>query len=412
MSGFAHFVTHLECTASGEAYPAGEIHNLSAAGKPLFVRYDLTALKAHLTKDALQNRKGGFWRYREFLPLKSSENMVSFDEGVTPLVSCPNMAAKFGLQDGNRLLIKDESRFPTGSFKARGLSVAISMAKELGIKRIAMPTNGNAGGALSAYASRAGIESFIFCPELTPEVNVQEMVIQGAKVFHVNGYISDCGRIVGEGKEKMGWFDASTLKEPYRVEGKKTTGIEIAEQLGWELPDVILYPAGGGTCLIGMWKAFLELQEIGWISGELPRMVAVQSAGCAPIVKAYEEGKMESEPWENAATGAAGIRVPVVLGDFIILGLIRDSNGFAIAVSEEDINSARLEMGKIEGFHMCPEGAATYAAYKQALEDGRIGKDEQVVIFNTGSGLKYPIKVDVPFIDCTQSIDYDQIAGA
>jgi threonine synthase len=318
-------------------------------------------------------------------------------------VRLPRLGARLG---GAELLVKDEGRLPTGSFKARGLVMAVSMAKALGIKHMAMPTNGNAGAALAAYASRAGIKSTIFCPDDTPEINVSEIALQGATVYRVNGLIDDCGKIVAEGKAKAGWFDVSTLKEPYRIEGKKTMGLELAEQLGWELPDVIFYPTGGGTGLIGMWKAFAELEAIGFIGSKLPRMVAVQAAGCAPMVRAFEAGSEHAPRWENAFTIASGIRVPQAIGDFLILRAIRESKGFAIAVSDEAISAAVEDVAREEGFLMCPEGAATYAAYKQSLADGRIGRDEQAVLFNCATGLKYPMPAVQRRLDRTKAIDF------
>ena len=305
-----------------------------------------------------------------------------------------------------QVLVKDEGRLPTGSFKARGLALAVSMARELGITRIAMPTNGNAGAALAAYGSRAGIETFVFCPEDTPEVNVREIALQGAHTFRVNGLINDCGRIVAEGKQKMGWFDASTLKEPYRIEGKKTMGLELAEQLGWEVPDVIFYPTGGGTGLIGMWKAFAELEAIGWLGAKRPRMVAVQAAGCAPIVKAWEDGAEHAEIWKDAHTIAAGIRVPVAVGDFLILEAIRDSGGFAIAVEDSTIEEAQIRAAREDGLLMSPEGAATLAAYLQALQSGVVDRSERAVLFNCGNGLKYPMPATERRIDQTRPIDW------
>lgn len=287
--------------------------------------------------------------------------------------------------------------------------MAMSMAKELGITKVAMPTNGNAGAALAAYASRAGIESYVFCPEDTPEINVREIAAQGAKVWRVNGLINDCGRIVGEGKEAMGWFDFSTLKEPYRIEGKKTMGLELADQLGWSVPDVVFYPTGGGTGLIGMWKAFNELKEIGWLTGKLPRMVAVQASGCAPIVKAFEEGAEHTELWQNAHTVAAGIRVPVAVGDFLILRAVRESGGFASAVDDDAILRARSEVAQKEGFLMCPEGAATYAAYKKEIASGRISPDETAVLFNCATGLKYDLPAVTQTLDCTKPVDYSRL---
>ena len=290
--------------------------------------------------------------------------------------------------------------------------MAVSMAKELGLKRLAMPTNGNAGAALAAYGTRAGMETYIFCPADTPEVNVREIALQGGKVWRVNGLINDCGKIVGAGKEAMGWFDVSTLKEPYRIEGKKTMGLELADQLGWQVPDVIFYPTGGGAGLIGMWKAFNELKEIGWISGDLPRMVAVQSSGCAPIVKAYDDGERHADLWEGATTIASGIRVPVAVGDFLILDAVRESDGFAIAVDDSDIAAAHVRVPSEDGMLLCPEGAATVTAYEQALERGLVSKEERAVLFNCGSGLKYPMPAADAELDHTQSIDWDALAMA
>jgi threonine synthase len=284
--------------------------------------------------------------------------------------------------------------------------MAVSMAKALGIKHMAMPTNGNAGAALVAYATRAGIKSTVFCPEDTPEVNVSEIELQGATVYRVNGLIDDCGKIVGEGKSKVGWFDVSTLKEPYRIEGKKTMGLELAEQLGWDVPDVILYPTGGGTGLIGMWKAFAELEAIGFLGKKRPRMVAVQASGCAPMVRAFEEGTEHAARWENAHTIASGIRVPQAIGDFLILRAVRESRGYAVAVSDEAIQEALSEVARTEGLLLCPEGAATYAAYKQGLKDGRIRRDERAVLYNCATGLKYPLPPVTRTLDRTKPIDF------
>jgi threonine synthase len=397
------FVSHLECSATGEHYPADQIHNLSRAGKPLLVRYDLGGVKQALSKDELAKRPPDLWRYRELLPVRRKEDIVSLGEAMTPLVPLPKLAAKLG---GGELLVKDEGRLPTGSFKARGLVMAVSMAKALGIKHMAMPTNGNAGAALAAYASHAGIKTTIFCPEDTPEVNVSEIGLQGATVYRVNGLIDDCGKIVGEGKAKAGWFDVSTLKEPYRIEGKKTMGFELAEQLGWQVPDVIFYPTGGGTGLIGMWKAFAELERIGFIGGKRPRMVAVQASGCAPMVRAYDEGVEHAPRWEDAHTIASGIRVPQAIGDFLILRAVRESKGFAVAVSDEAIAVALDEAAREEGFLMCPEGAATYAAYKQSLADGRVKENEQAVLFNCATGLKYPLPPIDRSLDRHKPIDF------
>jgi threonine synthase len=397
------FVTHLECSYTGERYPADEVHGLSRAGKPLLVRYDLAGVRKALSKDALAQRPPDFWRYRELLPVRRVADIVSLGEAITPLIPLQRLAARAGATD---LIVKDEGRLPTGSFKARGLALAVSMAKALGIKHMAMPTNGNAGAALAAYASHCGIKTTIFCPEDTPEVNVSEIALQGAAVYRVNGLIDDCGKIVAEGKAKVGWFDTSTLKEPYRIEGKKTMGLELAEQLGWEVPDVILYPTGGGTGLIGMWKAFAELEAIGFIGKKRPRMVAVQAAGCAPMVRAFEQGEEHAPRWENAHTIASGIRVPQAVGDFLILRAVRESGGFAVAVSDEAINAALDEVARQDGFLMCPEGAATYAAWKQGLADGRIRKDERALLFNCATGLKYPLPPIRRTLDRHKPIDF------
>ena len=397
------FVTHLECSMTGERHEADQVHNLSRAGKPLLVRYDLAGVKKALTKEKLAARPADLWRYRELLPVRRKEDIVSLGEVMTPMVSMPKLQKKLG---GGEILVKDEGRLPTGSFKARGLVMAVSMAKALGIKHMAMPTNGNAGAALAAYASHCGIKTTIFCPEDTPEVNVSEIALQGASVYRVNGLIDDCGKIVGEGKAKVGWFDTSTLKEPYRIEGKKTMGLELAEQLGWDVPDAIFYPTGGGTGLIGMWKAFDELEKIGFIGSKRPRMIAVQAAGCAPMVKAYDEGKEHAPRWENAHTIASGIRVPQAVGDFLILRAVRESGGFAIAVEDPAIEAALHEMAREEGFLLCPEGAATYAAYKQSLADGRVKKSDRVVLFNCASGLKYPLPKIEKKLDRMKPIDY------
>ena len=397
------FVTHLECSQTGEHYQADQIHNLSRAGKPLLVRYDLDAVKKALSKEALARRPRDLWRYRELLPVRRTRDIVSLGEPITPIMTLPGLAQRVG---AGEILVKDESRLPTGSFKARGLAMAVSMAKALGVAHMAMPTNGNAGAALSAYASRAGIKTTVFCPADTPEVNVREIALQGASVYRVNGLIDDCGKLVAEGAAKVGWFDTSTLKEPYRIEGKKTMGLELAEQLGWELPDVILYPTGGGTGLIGMWKAFAELETIGFIGRKRPRMVAVQAAGCAPMVRAYEAGQEHAARWEDAQTIAAGIRVPQAIGDFLILRAVRESGGFAIAVTDDAIVAAVDEVARAEGLLLCPEGAATYAALKAALADGRIRRDERALLFNCATGLKYPLPPSERRLDRSRPIDF------
>ncbi len=396
------FVTHLECSYTGKHYPADKLHGLSEAGKPLLVRYDLDALAQAINKDTLKQREPEFWRYREFLPVRRAENIIRLGEVMTPILPANKLQAEMGCAE---VLIKDEGRLPTGSFKSRGLALAVAMAKELGIKRIAMPTNGNAGAALAAYCAAANIETFVICPEDTPQVNVEEIAFYGAHTFLANGYINDCGRVVGEGKEKMQWFDVSTLKEPYRIEGKKTMGLELAEQLNWELPDVILYPTGGGTGLIGMWKAFAELEAIGWIGSKRPRMVAVQAEGCAPIVKAYDEGERHAAPWQNAQTIAAGIRVPAAVGDFLILDAVRESNGFAVAVSDDAIHEAHHWCARKQGILLCPEGAATLAALRQELDSGRIKKNERTLLFNCATGLKYPMDAEHTMLDLNDSTD-------
>ena len=402
MSTWRSYATHLECSATGERLSMDEPRNLSAAGKPLLVRYDLDALRRDMPTPGFGDRVPDLWRYRELLPVRDARHVLTLGEAATPLVRL--------VREPGEVLVKDEGRLPTGSFKARGLCMAVTMANAFGIRRVAIPTNGNAGAAMAAYASRAGMESFCFAPEDTPEVNIREMAAQGAKVWRVNGLINDCGRIVGEGKSAMGWFDVSTLKEPYRIEGKKTMGLELAEQLGWTLPDAIFYPTGGGTGLIGMWKAFDELEALGWIGSQRPRMIAVQSTGCAPIVRAWERGDEHAELWADAHTVASGIRVPAAIGDFLILRAVRDSGGWAQAVDDADIEAAVARLARDEGFLFSPEGAATYVAYAQALADGRIGRDERVVLFNCATGLKYPLPPADARLDRTKPIDYAALA--
>jgi threonine synthase len=403
------FVTHLECSLTGERYPADTLQTLSKAGRPLLVRYDLEGVRRALPRAELAGRPQTLWRYRELLPVRRPENVVSLGEVVTPLVSLPRISGRLGCGE---ILVKDEGRLPTASFKARGLVLAVSMAKELGVETMAMPTNGNAGAAMAAYCSRAGIKAYVFCPHDTPAVIVREIAMQGAEVFLVDGLIDDCGKLVAEGQQEVGWFNCSTLREPYRIEGKKTMGIELAEQLGWELPDVIFYPTGGGTGIIGMWKAFTELEQIGWIGPKRPRMVVVQAAGCAPMVKAWEDGVEHAPRWENAHTFAAGIRVPQAIGDFLILRAVRESGGFATAVGEETIADAWREVAGEEGLLLCPEGAATFAAYKKALADGRVGADERVVLFNCASGLKYPMPEAGTPLKLGSRIDWRNLIGS
>ena len=383
------FVTHLSCSKTGERLPAGELHNLSPAGAPLLVHYDLEAVSQAVRRDDLRERESTLWRYRELLPVQDFDRRVSLGEQMTPLIDLPRLAARAGAA---RLTVKDEGRLPTGSFKARGLVMAVTMARELGVSAFAIPTNGNAGAALSAYAARAGLPCHVFCPKDTPAINMEETALQGGTVYRVDGYINDCGRLVGERKAAHGWFDVSTLKEPYRIEGKKTMGLELAEQLGWRLPDVIFYPTGGGTGLIGMWKAFRELRQLGWLDDtRMPRMVAVQASGCAPIVRAFERGDTHAEPWIDPHTVATGIRVPAAIGDFLILQAVRESGGFAIAVEDEHTERAVAEVAAGEGLLLCPEGAATYAAWQMALERGLISLSDHAVLFNCATGLKYPL---------------------
>ena len=378
------FVTHLECSLTGERYEADRLHGLSAVGRPLLVRYDLTGMRRALSRDELSARATDLWRWRELLPVRGTANIVSLGEIETPLIPIPKSG-------GGKVLVKDEGRLPTGSFKARGLVMAVTMARELGVTKIAMPTNGNAGAALAAYASRAGIETVVFCPDDTPEINVREIAAQGARVYRVNGLIDECGAIVGQGAAEGLWFDFSTLKEPYRIEGKKTMGLELAAQLGWRLPQAIFYPTGGGTGLIGMWKAFAELEALGWIGPERPKMFAVQASGCAPIVRAFEAGEEHAVRWEDAQTVAAGIRVPKAVGDFLILRAVRESGGRAVAVGDPAILQAVADCAEKDGLLLCPEGGATLAAYRSALAAGWIEDEDEAVLFNCATGLKYPM---------------------
>ena len=380
-------VTHLECAACGLHHEARRLLNLCLqCGKPLLVRYDLKAAAISLTKDSLKSRGCDLWRYREVLPVENDENVVSLGEGFTPLLHAGRLGAKLGLR---QLYLKDEGQNPTQSFKARGMTAAVSMAKELGARKLAVPSAGNAAGALAAYAARAGLEAHIFMPKDTPRANVIECEQTGAHVTLMDGLITDCGAEVARRKEAEGWFDVSTLKEPYRIEGKKTMGYELAEQFDWRLPDVIIYPTGGGTGLIGMWKAFDEMEQMGWIGAKRPRMATVQAAGCAPIVRAFEEGKRFADEFPNAHTTASGLRVPRAIGDFLILDALRASGGAAIAVTDEELLEATREIGAAEGIFCAPEGAACLPALKKLIADGAVKPDERVVLFNTGSGVKY-----------------------
>lgn len=380
-------VTHLECAACATRHEAGRLHNLCLqCGKPLLVRYDLALAARSLTKEALRTRPANLWRYREVLPVERDENIVSLGEGWTPLVHAACLGEKLGLK---RLYIKDESLNPTQSFKARGMAAAVSMAKELGARKLAVPSAGNAAGALAAYAARARLESHIFMPRDTPRANIVECEQTGANVTLIDGLITDCGAEVARRKDAENWFDVSTLKEPYRIEGKKTLGYELAEQLNWELPDLIVYPTGGGTGLVGMWKAFDEMEAMGWIGGKRPRMVSVQATGCAPIVRAFERGWKEAPEFEDAHTVASGLRVPRAIGDFMILDILRCSRGTAITVSDEEMINGALEIGAAEGIFCAPEGAACLPALVRLLEEGKVQSEERVVLFNTGAGVKY-----------------------
>jgi len=380
------YVTHLECSKTGKTYEPNRLYNLSEAGKPLLVRYDLKRAARTLTKETLKSRVASLWRYREVLPVVKDENIVTLGEGWTPLIPADRLGERVGLRG---LYIKDDSLNPTGAFKARGLSLAISMAKELGVKKVAIPSAGNAAGAMSAYAARAGMEAHIFMPRDTPAANRIECLEMGAHVTLIDGLITDCGAEVARRKDAEGWFDVSTLKEPYRIEGKKTMGYELAEQFDWELPDVILYPTGGGTGLVGMWKAFDEMEEMGWVGKKRPRMFTVQASGCAPIVRAFENGWNEAPEFENAHTVASGLRVPRAIGDFIMLDILRKSDGGAVAVTDNEMITATREIGAAEGIFCAPEGAACLPALRKLIDGGRIAKNDRVVLFNTGAGVKY-----------------------
>lgn len=380
-------VTHIECAACNTHHQAARLHNLCAScGKPLLVRYDLERAAHTLTRESLSGRRPDMWRYREVMPVENDEDIVSLGEGFTPLLHAGRLGAALGMK---RLFIKDESLNPTGSFKARGMSAAVSMAKVLGATALAAPSAGNAAGALAAYAARAGLPAYLFMPRDTPRANIVECAQLGAHVTLIDGLITDCGAEVARRKDAEGWFDMSTLKEPYRVEGKKTLGYELAEQLEWVLPDVIVYPTGGGTGLVGMWKAFDEMEQMGLIGSARPRMVTVQSTGCAPIVKAFEAGERFAEMFPNATTVASGLRVPKAIGDFLILDAIRTSGGTAVAVTDEALMAGVREIGAHEGVFAAPEGGACLPALRMLIERGDVTLDERVVLFNTGAGVKY-----------------------
>lgn len=399
------FVSHLEAAIDGARFEAGKVWTVHE-GRPIWVRYDLPAIAKSVRPDDFSVRERSLWRYRELLPLPVGAAPVTLGEGMTPLLPCPTLGSELGL---SKLFIKDESQLPTGSFKSRGMAVAVSMARHFGLKRLAAPTAGNAGGALAAYGARAGMEVYVFMPHDTPVINQLEAFLCGAKVYLVNGLINDCGRIVREGVERMGWFDMSTLKEPYRLEGKKTMGLELAEQLGWRLPDVILYPTGGGTGLIGMWKAFQELHELGWLpSAKMPKLVSCQSDGCAPIVRAFAAGARFAEMFPNAHTIASGLRVPAAVGDFMMLDAIRASGGWAVAGRENRINAWMKHVASREGIAICPETAVCFDVLEQLLADGRVRPDEEIVVFNTGAAQKYPeaVPLRLPTIDKDRPIDW------
>ena len=381
------FLTHLECTYCGIELSADEPHRTCPdCGKVLYPRYDLQSASAALKREDLKDRPPNMWRYFEVMPVLDEANVVTLGEGFTPIFKTNRLATDTGCSS---LFIKDEGLNPTASFKARGLGAAVSKAKELGITKLTMPSAGNAAGAMTAYAAKAGMEAYVFMPKDAPEANRVEVEVTGANLELVDGFITDAGRISAQRAEELGLFDVSTLREPYRVEGKKTMGYEIAEQMGWTLPDVILYPTGGGTGIVGMWKAFSEMETMGWIDSKRPKMFAVQSEGCAPIVRAFNEGTEFAEPWENPDTLAAGIRVPAAIGDYLILQALRESGGGAITVSEEEILSDMRAVASLEGMFICPEGAAIVAALRKLLADGTLSPDESILLLNTGSGLKY-----------------------
>ncbi len=381
------YLTHLECSSTGESFATTELHRLSPAGKPLLARYDLANIGRQITREVFTHRPRGMWRWRELLPLPAAHEPCTLGEGDTPLLRAARLGGELGL---SRLWIKDEALNPTGSFKARGLSAAITMARHLGAKAIAVPSAGNAGGAVAAYAARAGMPAHVFVPADTPEVNQLEVGLYGGELTRIKGLIDACGKRVAAARDTLGAFDVSTLKEPYRLEGKKTMGLELAEQFGWRLPDVIIYPTGGGTGLIGMHKAFTELMELGWLKGSrMPRFVTVQAAGCAPIVRAFEAGADRAAPWPNAQTQASGLRVPGAVGDFLMLEVLRSSEGTAVAVSEDAWRTGMSQLGRTEGISACPEGGACVAAVKQLRETGWIEDSDEVVAFNTGAGTKY-----------------------
>jgi len=379
-------LTHLQCSLCQKTYQPGKVYNLCECGGPLLVRYDLELARRSWNPEWIKAGPSTMWRYAPVLPVAKPGSIVSLGEGMTPLIRASRLGARLGAEN---LWIKDEGLNPTGSFKARGLSCAISMAVELGIRKVAIPSAGNAASALAAYAAAAGMEAHIFMPRDVPQSNYIECKAFGARVTLVDGLISDCAKLVAAGKDREGWFDMSTLKEPYRIDGKKTMGYEVAEQFNWELPDAIFYPTGGGVGLIGMWKAFEEMEALGWVGSQRPKMIAVQPEGCQPVVRAFERGQARCEFWENAATVAAGLRVPKPLGDFLILEALRASGGTAVAVSDTELMDAGVELATEEGMFAAPEGAACVAALRKLLASGFLKPPERIVIYNTGAGLKY-----------------------
>ena len=404
---FMSTITHLECSVCGKQRPAGQIHNLCECGGPLLVRYDLDRARATFPRESLRNAPSTMWRYAPMLPVQEPSAITSLGEGWTPLVKTSRLGARLG---ADHLWVKDEGVNPTGSFKARGLSCAISMCRQLGVKKVAVPSAGNAAGATAAYAAAAGLEAHIFMPQDVPQSNFIECKATGAHVTLVDGLISDCGRIVAQRKDAEGWFEVSTLKEPYRIEGKKTMGYELAEQMDFTLPDAIFYPAGGGVGMIGMWKAFAEMEALGWIGPARPKMIAVQAEGCPPIVRAFERGQAKSEFYEGAETVASGLRVPKALGDFLVLNAIRESGGTAVAVSDNEILDSSLAIAHDEGMFIAPEGGACVAALSKLLASGFLKQNERIVIYNTGSGLKYLEAFATRFPRTTAS-EQDKLGG-
>ncbi|WP_410513932.1 threonine synthase [Paenibacillus sp. BR2-3] len=400
------YLSHLDCPQCGLTYEPDSVQQLCSCGSPLLVRYKLNEAREQWSRESLNRRKPDLWRYHELLPVRNPAYTVTLGEGMTPLVKLPRLGKDYGIAE---LYMKDESLVPSGSFKARGAAVGISRAKELGVQKLAMPTNGNAGAAWALYAARAGIEATIVMPKDAPIITRSEVALAGANLYLVNGLISDAGKIVGQAVADMGLYDASTLKEPYRIEGKKTMGIEIAEQLDWEMPDVILYPTGGGVGLIGIYKALQELAEIGWVQGKLPRLVAVQAEGCAPIVRAWEEKKEYSDFWEDSVTSAFGINVPKAIGDFLVLKAVYETEGKAVAVSEAEIVAEQEKVARLEGSFICPEGAAAFAAARKLSLEGWIKQGEKVIVLNTGAGIKYPdtVQVNPPLLEIGERIPSD-----